>query len=218
MKTLTLFTRSVLFERCYPSFYWGGNRRFYEWRRPPSVEPEAGGNNQLVSWLWWPWLYALKENHIVNHSCTRFKTYSETRLLRTLMGNENRCVLTKVRSIQNAIFLTGRTGSTCSRERSATEDASPYWMSFITRFSDARWLLSWHCELENVREIEIETETDDMLVIRKKEQKKGQNVLLEGKLVCNIRFCAAFCTSYQKKMYIFSDWRCPWSRSTERTL
>ena len=37
--------------------------------------------------------------------------YSETRLLRTLKGNEKRYVLTKVRSIQNAIFLTGRTSS-----------------------------------------------------------------------------------------------------------
>ena len=34
--------------------------------------------------------------------------YSETRLLRTLKGNEKRYVVTIVRSIQNAIFLTGR--------------------------------------------------------------------------------------------------------------
>ena len=49
--------------------------------------------------------------------------YSETRILRTLKGNEKRYVVTKVRSIQNAIFLTGRTGFTCARERSPTEDA-----------------------------------------------------------------------------------------------
>ena len=42
--------------------------------------------------------------------------YSETRLLRTLKGNEKRYVLTKVRSIQNVIFLTGRTSSTCARD------------------------------------------------------------------------------------------------------
>ena len=30
---------------------------------------------------------------------------------------------------------------------------------------------------------------------QKKEPKKGQKVLLEGKMVCNIRFSAAFCTS-----------------------
>ena len=51
------------------------------------------------------------------------------------MGNEKRCVLIKVRSIQKAIFLMCRTGSKCSRERSATEDSSPSWMPFITRFS-----------------------------------------------------------------------------------
>ena len=38
-----------------------------------------------------------------------------------------------------------------------------------------------------------------MLVIRKKEPKKWQKVLLEGKLVRNIRFCATFCTYYPKK-------------------
>ena len=40
---------------------------------------------------------------------------------------------------------------------------------------------------------------EKMLVIRKKEPKKGKKVLLEGKLVRNIRFCATFCTSYPKK-------------------
>ena len=38
--------------------------------------------------------------------------YSETRLLRTLKGNEKRYVVTKVRYIQNAILLAGMTGST----------------------------------------------------------------------------------------------------------
>ena len=42
-----------------------------------------------------------------------------------------------------------------------------------------------------------------MLVIRKKEPKKGQKVLLEGKLVRNIRFCAMLCTSYPKKCTCF---------------
>ena len=54
-----------------------------------------------------------------------FAIYSETRLLRTLKGNEKRYVLNKVRFIQNPIFLIGRTGSTWSSERFATEDASP---------------------------------------------------------------------------------------------
>ena len=144
---------------------------------------------------------------------------SETRLLRTLKGNEKRYVVTKVCSIQSAIFLTGRTGSTCSRERSATEDASPSWMSFIIRFSYGEIAFQGIVNVKTCREIEIETERlDDMLVIRKKkkEPKKGQKVLLEGKLVRNIRFCATFCTSYPKKMYMFSHWRCPWSM--ERTL
>ena len=118
---------------------------------------------------------------------------SETRLLRTLKGNEDRYVVTKVRSIKNTIFLTGRTDSTCSRERSATEDASPYWMSFITRFSYGEITFQGIVNLKTCREIEIETERletcdswlllcsrhfhpferlDDMLVIRKKRTKE----------------------------------------------
>ena len=82
-----------------------------------------------------------------------------------------------------------------------------------------RWnRLLGHHELENVpgnwnRNWKA---VDGMLVIRKQNQRKGKKVLLEGKLVRNIRFCAMFCTSYPKKMYMFSDWRCPWS--TGRTL
>ena len=59
--------------------------------------------------------------------------------------------------------------------------------------------------LKTCREIEIETEKfDDMLVIeKKKNQRKGKKVLLEGKLVRNIRFCATFCTSYPKKCTCF---------------
>ena len=54
--------------------------------------------------------------------------------------------------------------------------------------------------LKTCEEIEIETERlDEMLVIRKKNQRKGKKVLLEGKLVRNIRFCATFCTCYSKK-------------------
>ena len=128
-------------------------------------------------------------------------------------------VVTKVRSIQNAIFLTGRTGSTCSRERSATEDASPSWMLFIIRFSFGEIAFQGIVNLKTCREIEIEPERlDDMLAIRKKNQRKGKKVLLAGKLVGDIRFCATFCTStsYLKKKGMFTDWRCPWS--TERTL
>ena len=144
--------------------------------------------------------------------------YSETRLLRTLKGNEKRYVVTKVRSIQNAIFLTGRTGSTCSRERTATEDASPSWMSFIIRFSFGEIAFQGILNLKTCREnwnrnLKGGSHARDQ---KKKNQRKGKKVLLEGKLVRNIRFCATFCTSYPKKMYMFSDWRCPWS--TERTL
>ena len=144
--------------------------------------------------------------------------YSETRLLRTLKGNEKRYVVTKVRSIQNVIFLTGRTGSTCSCERSATEDASPV-LNVVHYSLFVRWnRLSGHRELENVpgnwnRNWKVGWHARDQ---KKKNQRKGKKVLLEGKLVRNIRFCATFCTSYPKKMYMFSDWRCSWS--TERTL
>ena len=86
----------------------------------------------------------------------------------------HKALVNKVRSIQNAIFLTGRTGSMCSRERSATENASPSWMSFITRFSYGEIAFQGIVNLKTCREIEIETERlDDMLVIRKKEPKKG---------------------------------------------
>ena len=89
---------------------------------------------------------------------------------------KKRYVVTKVRSIQNAIFLTGRTGSTCSHERSATEDASPSWMWFIIRFSYGEIAFQGIVNLKTCREIEIDTERlDDMLVIRKKKnQRKGK--------------------------------------------
>ena len=134
-----------------------------------------------------------------------FHCCSETRLLRTLKGNEKTYVVTKVRSTHNAIFLTCRAGSTCSRERSATEDAFSV-LNVVHYSLFVRWnRLSGHRELENVPEFEIETQLFvDMLVIRwKLNQRKGKRVLLEGKLVRNIRFCATFCTSYPKKLTCF---------------
>ena len=118
-------------------------------------------------------------------------------------GDGKTDVLTKVRSIQNAIFPTGRigSGSTCSREQSAMEDSSPSWMLFITRFSYCEIAFQGSVSLKTCREIEIETERlDDMLVFN---QRKGKKVLLEGKLVRNIRYCATFCTSYSKKKCTF---------------
>ena len=86
------------------------------------------------------------------------------------------CLLTKVGSIQNTIFRTGRTGSTCSHELSAAEDASPSWMSLFTRFSYGEIAFDEFegiMNLKTCQEIEIETERlDDMLVIRKKKEQK----------------------------------------------
>ena len=106
--------------------------------------------------------------------------YSETQLLRTIKGNEKMYVLTKVRSIQNAIFLTGRTGSTCSRERSDTEDASSSWMSFITCFSNCEIAFQGIVNLKTCWQIEIETERQWMTCSwsEKKNQRKGKKVLL----------------------------------------
>ena len=145
--------------------------------------------------------------------------YSETRLLRTFKGNKKRYVVTKVRSIQNAIFLTGRTGSTCSRERSATEDASPSWMWFIIRFSYGEIAFQGILNLKTRRELKLKLKGwMTCSWSEKKKQRKGKKVLLKGKLVRNIRFCATSCTSYRypKKMYMFSDCRCPWSTERER--
>ena len=74
-------------------------------------------------------------------------------------------------------------------------------MSFITRFSYGEIAFQGIVNLKTCREIEIETERlDDMLVIRKKKnRRKGKKALRQGKLVRNIRFCATFCTSYPKK-------------------
>ena len=117
---------------------------------------------------------------------------------------KKRYVLTKVRSIQNTTFLTGRTGSTCSRERSATEDASPSWVSFITRFSCGEIAFHGIVNLKTCRKLKSKLKGwMTCLWSEKKEQKKGQRVLLEGKLVRNIRFCAAFRTSYPKKCKCF---------------
>ena len=138
--------------------------------------------------------------------------YSETRLLRTLKGNEKRYVVTKVRSMQNAIFLTGRTGFTCSRERSATEDAYPSWMSFIVRCSYGEIAFQGIVNLKTCREIEIETEKlDDMLVIRKKRTK-------ERAKKCSWRENWYVISNFVPRSVrlIRKNWQCPWS--TERTL
>ena len=61
-------------------------------------------------------------------------------------------------------------------------------MSFIIRFSYGEIAFHGIVNLEMCREIETER-LDDMLVIRKKKnQRKCKKVLLEGKLVRNIRF------------------------------
>ena len=146
-------------------------------------------------------------------------SYIETRLLRTLKGNEKRYVLTKVLSIQNAIFLTGRIGSTCSRERSATEDASPSWMLFITRFSYGEIAFQGIVNLKTCREIEIEIEGwMTCSWSEKKEPKKVQKSAPGGKFgTCYPILChVLYVLSEKKKMYMFSDWRCPWS--TVKTL
>ena len=81
--------------------------------------------------------------------------------------------------------------------------------------------LSGHRELENVPgnwnwNWKVGWHARDQKKKNQRKPKIGQKSALGGKLVRNIRFCATFCTSYPKKMYMFSDWRCPWS--TERTL
>ena len=100
------------------------------------------------------------------------------------MEKKKRYVVTKVRSIQNVIFLNGRTGSTCSHERSATEDASSSWMWFIIRFSygeiafqgivklktcpgnwNWNWKVGWHARDQ-----------------KKKNQRKGKKSALGGKI------------------------------------
>ena len=94
------------------------------------------------------------------------------------------------------------------------------WMAFITRFSYGEIAFQGVVNLKTCREIEIKTKRlDHMLVIRKKRtQKRAKKCPWGGggELVRNIRFCATFCMYYPKKMYMFSDWRCPWS--TKRTL
>ena len=144
--------------------------------------------------------------------------YSETRLLRTLKGNEKRYVVTKVCSIQNAILLTGRTGSTCSRERSATEDASPSWMSFITRFSYGEIAFQCIVNLKTCREVEIETERrwKKCSWSEKKSQRKAKKCSWREKWYVISDFMPRSVRLIRKKMYMFSDWRCSWS--TERTL
>ena len=131
--------------------------------------------------------------HFVNvevYSLEGSLNYSETRLLRTLKGNEKRYVVTKVRSIQNAIFLTGRTGSTCSREQSATEDASPSRMLFIIRFSNGEIAFQGIVNLKTCREIEIETEKlDDMLVIRKKKNQRKSKKYSVHRRTCFQHIC-----------------------------
>ena len=130
------------------------------------------------------------------------RLYSETRLLHTLKGNEKRYVLTKVHSIQNAIFLTDRAGSSCSRKRSATEDASPSWMSFITRFSYGEIAFQGIVNLKTFREIEIETEKFGWHACdQKRRTKERGKMLLEGTLVRNIRFICHV-------LYVLSEKKC----------
>ena len=118
-------------------------------------------DRQRIRWgfLVWPLLF------FSNLHGNRGLKYSETRLLRTLKRNEKRYVLT-VRFIQNVIFLTGRTGSTCSRKL------------FV------RWnRLSGHRTLENVlgnwnRNWKVGWHARD----QKKEPKNGQKSAPGGKI------------------------------------
>ena len=98
-------------------------------------------------------------------------------------GKWKRYEVTKVSSIQNAIFFTGRTGSTCSHVRSSTEDAFSV-LNVVHYSLFVRWNhLSGHRELENVPEFEIETELfDDMLMIWKKWTKERAKSALGGKI------------------------------------
>ena len=82
--------------------------------------------------------------------------------------------------MQKAISLTGRTGSTCSRERYATEDASPSWMSFITRFSYGEIAFEGIVSLKTCWKIEIETERQ--WVTCSWSEKKNQRMAPGGKI------------------------------------
>ena len=84
--------------------------------------------------------------------------------------------------------LTGRTGSTCSRERSATGDVFPSWMSFITRFSYPEIAFQGIVNLKTCWEIEIESERQWVTCLwseKKKNQKKGQKSAPGGKIAGN---------------------------------
>ena len=78
-------------------------------------------------------------------------------------------------------------------------------MSFIIRFSYGEITFQGIVNLKNVpgnwnQNWKVVWYARDQ---KKETQRKGKKVLLEGKLVRNIRFCATFCTSYPKKCTCF---------------
>ena len=82
-----------------------------------------------------------------------------------------------------------------------------------------RWnRLSGHCELENVPESwnqnwKVGWHARDH---KKRTKESAKKCSWRENWYAISDFFAMFCTSYPKKMYMFSDWRCPWSM--ERTL
>ena len=168
-----------------------------------SIFQRIGGSVIFTNWtkVYFGWSTVFIDIKSIPSKKKKKKAYSETRLLRTLKGNEKRYVLTKVRSIQNAILLTGRTGSTCSRHNLPRKmlQVRPECRSllaFRTVKSLFRALWTWK------RAGKLKSKVKGWLACswsEKKNRRKGKKVLLQGKLVRNIQFCATFCTSYPKK-------------------
>ena len=91
--------------------------------------------------------------------------------------------------------------------QSATEDASPSWMSFITRFSYGEIAFQGIVNLKTCRETEIETERlDDARDQEKRTEERAKKFSSRENwyvISVDIRFCAAFCTSYPKQCTCF---------------
>ena len=106
--------------------------------------------------------------------------YSETRLVHTLKGK-------------------------WKKVRTATEDASPFWVPFITHFSRDEIAFQGIMNLKTCREIEIETERlGNMLVIRKTEnQRKRKKVILEGNWYVIFDFVPHSVRLIRKNVHVF---------------
>ena len=143
---------------------------------------------------------------------------SETRLLRTLKRNEKRYVLTKVRSIQNAISsLAGPVPRVHANNLTRKMLLRPECRSLLAhafRAVKSPFIALWTWKRAGKLKSKLKGWMT-CLWAEKKNKRKGKMSSWRENWYVISDLCHVLYVLYEKK-YMFADWRCPWS--TERTL